>query len=225
MSNLFDFVSMNRRAALLVGVLMLVLTGASLASAEDLVQPDGRLNQVAHFGGDSAYCVDANYVATDDYPAQGGFRLLNSIGQELWFVPAAEITAAVDESVATGNAVLVGEGQGTYGPTSLYTYYDGKTQVFVYSGVDEFGKMNTLTFNLCTPVGPIPQPESEPEVLCHLVQFAKGFQPKALSPIFGAPPTRTIPCGDCPRNFGKLFGKVYDPNSSVSSYCVEYPPN
>jgi hypothetical protein len=57
------------RFVLMSVALLLVFTGVSLVAGEDLVQPDGRLNQVAHFGGDAIYCVDDNFVSTNNFPA------------------------------------------------------------------------------------------------------------------------------------------------------------
>lgn len=131
------------------------ISGVSHAAAQDLPQPDGRINQVAHFGGDALYCVDQNFIATNQYDELGGFRLLDSAGQVLWFVPAADITAAIAQAQTTGETVLIAEGYGTYGPVAIYTYAsgDGNTN-FSFSGYDEFGKPNWLMFKFCDPVRP-----------------------------------------------------------------------
>ncbi len=212
-----SFSSALRRAFVTcLGALILILTGATLAAGQGMVQPDGRINQVAHFGGDAFYCVDSSFISTPNYPEMidgGGFRLLNSGGQELWFVPAADILAAITESLANETAVLVAEGQGTYGPVRLYTYFDGNAQQFVFSGYDEFGKTNSLTFVPCTPVGPIPQ-EPSSEELCTLVTVT--YVPyqggaKRVAPVMGGnggyydETTRQIPCDECPDSPKKLL--------------------
>ncbi len=60
--------------------LMFVFMGATLVAGEDMVQPDGRLNQVTHFGGDAFYCVDRDFLPTQQYSdfGAGGFRLLTA---------------------------------------------------------------------------------------------------------------------------------------------------
>ena len=217
------------RLRVLAGLLLLLLTSVSVASAQELVQPDGRLNQVAHFGGDALYCVDVNFVATTNYPEMlddGGFRLLDSKGQVLWFVPASQIVAAIEESLATGGGVLVAEGQGTYGPVRLDTYFDGTDQVFVFSGYDEFSKPNSLTYRGCAPVGPIPEAPGDPVEMCTLVTnvHAKSVFYKALTPVFipVAPTTTKIPCSQCPPIDAKLLGKLARPvNARLSEYCLE----
>jgi hypothetical protein len=150
----------------LAGVILAGVGAVLVLGQADWVQPDGRINQVAHFGGDALYCVDRDFNATNQYSdfGQGGFRLLNSEGQELWFVPAAQISAAVAEAKVSGSGVLVGEGQGSYGPVMIYTYVTGDNDdYFVFSGYDEFGKPNSLTFKFCTPVGPDkPEPQTPP---------------------------------------------------------------
>ena len=140
------------------------LGAALVLGEENLVQPDGRINQVTHFGGDALYCVDRNFNATNQYSdfGAGGFRLLNTHGQELWFVPAADIAVAVAQAKTTGSGVLVDEGQGTYGPVSIWTYVTSAgDDYFVFTGFDEYNKRITLEFKFCIPVGPdVPDPET-----------------------------------------------------------------
>jgi hypothetical protein len=188
----------SRRLVISISLLILVLSGASLVSAKQLVHEDGRLNQVHHFGGDALYCVDANTVATNSYPKMldgGGFQLLSSSGQELWFVPAEDILAAIEESLDAEGGVLIAQGMGTHGPARLYTYFDGNVQHFVFSGYDEHGKPNMFDFTGCTPVGPIPQPEPEEE-LCTLIPY--NVPAKRASTVKGLPVGQQIPCSDCP---------------------------
>lgn len=180
--------------------LFLVFTGASLTAAEDYIQPDGRLNQVTHFGGDAFYCVDRDFEPTQQYSDfdEGGFRLLNIKGQELWFVPALQVSAAVAEAKETGNGVLVGEGQGTYGPVSVYTYVTNENDdYFIFSGYDEFGKPNSITFKFCIPVGPIPEPPGEGDTEeCAIIYVPR----KVLASVASAGNDVRVPigCEDCP---------------------------
>jgi len=237
MRQLSELLVVRRAFLTCLGALLLIFTGATLTAGQELIHEDGRINQVAHFGGDAFYCVDDGFNSTTNYPEMvdgGGFRLLNIGGQELWFVPAADILAAVEESVATNSGVLVAEGQGTYGPARLYTYFDGKEQQFVFSGYDEFGKSNSLTFVPCTPVGPIPNsPSSKTEKLCTLVNGPIGVQgptgpaSKQLAPVMGALPTQSIPCDSCPPlPLGKLLaGKRLGALALIPDpYCEEDLP-
>ena len=133
-------------------------------SAQDLA--DGRINVVHHFGGDALYCVDRDNHPTGQYSDDGlgGMRLLNSSGSELWFLPAADIAAAVEAARTSGGGVLAGSGQGTYGPVWLYTYIDTTDNVkFVFSGYDEHSKINSLEFTYCEQVGPIGGPDEPDE--------------------------------------------------------------
>jgi hypothetical protein len=150
---------------LTLAIVALAVFGVSVVLAQTLVQPDGRINQVAHFGGDALYCVDRNMNPTTQYSdwGEGGFQLLSMTGQVLWFVPAEQIAAAVAEAKATGGGVLVGTGDGSYGPTSIYTYLtaDGD-DYFVFNGYDEYGKPNSIEWKFCTPVSPgAPEPSAD----------------------------------------------------------------
>ena len=137
---------------IMVGILSVLFSQVALALPDD-----GRINLVTHFGGDVLYCVDNDFNPTNHYPdlEQGGFRLLDSNGKALWFVAASQIIAAVQEAQATGASVLVAEGTGTYGSVQLHTYATGESHNnFIFTGYDEHGKSNSLTFQGCTPVGP-----------------------------------------------------------------------
>jgi hypothetical protein len=216
-----------------IGAFVLILTGASLTSAADnLIQPDGRINQVAHFGGDALYCVDSNFSATTNYAEMiddGGFRLLDIGGQVLWFVPAADILAAIDASVESKSTVEVASGQGTYGPVYLYTYFDGKDQQFVFSGYDEYGKPNSLTFIPCIPVGPIPgEPGEAGEDLCTLIFVPPPNYDKQIAPVKGFQSSQEIPCSECPNYFPELNGakllseKRPGEVALIAFFCLEY---
>lgn len=151
---------------------VLSVISVSVVLAQTLVQPDGRINQVHHFGGDALYCVDRNMNPTMQYSdwGEGGFRLLDMHGQELWFVPAQTIGAAVAEAKATGGGVLVATGSGTYGLTSIYTYVtDDGDDYFVFNGYDEYGKPNSIEWKFCMPVLPgVPEPSGDTDPACFL---------------------------------------------------------
>lgn len=136
----------------LVGLISTVFAELTLA-----LPNDGRINVVAHFGGDALYCVDENANPTNDFAAfsTGGFSLLDIGGQALWFVPAAQVAEAIEAARESGEGVLVASGSGTYGPVYLYTYVSGQDIItFVFTGVDEHGASNSLSFELCNAVGP-----------------------------------------------------------------------
>lgn len=185
----------HKRLLIFILALLLVMTGTTLASAQNPVHRDGRINQVAHFGGDALYCVDRNFVPTNQYSdfGDGGFRLLNMSGQELWFVPAAQIAIAVAEAKETGQGTLVAEGQGSYGPVRIHVYVTAAgDDYFVFTGYDEYGKQNSLTFKFCIPVGPIPSApdKGSSEEPC----LPSRELPKATNNLFfGGPP---VPCLD-----------------------------
>jgi hypothetical protein len=156
---------LNQRATrVLLFVLLLTLLFPIAVTAQQ--SSDGRINVVHHFGGDAFYCVDRNNNPTGQYSDGefGGMRLLNSAGNVLWFLPAADISAAVETAISSGDGVLVGRGDGTYGPAWLYTYVDGSGNVkFVFSGYDEYMKVNSMEFTYCQPVGPAPYVSSDSE--------------------------------------------------------------
>jgi len=89
------YFSRSRKYALLSMLalaLVILLASVTLADLPD----DGRINVVHHFGGDALYCVDRNMNPTKQYSdfGEGGFRLLNTHGQVLWFVPASVVDVA-----------------------------------------------------------------------------------------------------------------------------------
>lgn len=145
------------RYTVLLVIPVLLVVGLSIVAAQQLTQADGRINQVAHFGGDAIYCVDGNKNVTHDLPTSDpkGFRLLNKDGQELWYVPGHDFEAAIQQAIIGGEGVLIAVGNGSYGPTALYTYNIGGENgiFFVFTGYDEHGKSNSLTFQSCI-VGP-----------------------------------------------------------------------
>ena len=64
-----------------LGLLVALLVGSSAVSAQQLVQADKRLNQIANFGGDALYCIDGNQSPTTDTKSWDHFRLLSGSGQ------------------------------------------------------------------------------------------------------------------------------------------------
>ena len=147
-----------RRVVPLAIVALALAVTASVALADDLVQPDQRINQVAYFGGEALYCVNSDYEPTTNYGEMAGFRLLDISGQELLYVPASDVTAAVSESQASNEGVEVATGAGSYGPVALYTYSDPAypdTIDFTFVGSNEWGRPESLSFTNCFPVGPL----------------------------------------------------------------------
>jgi len=147
----------------LVIVSAMLVIGVIVVSATDPfpgLPSDGRINVVHHFGGDALYCVDANGNPTDQFSDGnlGGIKLLSISGQQLWFVSAADIEAAIAIAQTTpGLGVEVFSGPGAYGPSYLYVFADlisGEIK-FQFTAFDEHGKTNTMEFKFCEPVGPI----------------------------------------------------------------------
>ena len=150
--------SAYRRVIPLAVVALALAVTASVALADDLVQPDQRLNQVAYFGGEALYCVNSDYEPTTNYGEMAGFRLLDISGQELLYVPSSDVAAAVSESLAANQGVEVATGAGAYGPVALYAYADSAdpdTVTFTFNGSNEWGRPESLTFTNCFPEGPL----------------------------------------------------------------------
>jgi hypothetical protein len=145
------------------------------ALLENLLQPDGRINQVAHFGGDSLYCVDANGSPTNDYAALAAFRVLDISGQDLWELSAEEVAASLAALDATGEDQIIGTGAGSYGTATLRLLAnEGGTPSFQFAAYDEYGKLNTLEFQGCGPVGPsapTTTQSSAPSPVCYEYTF------------------------------------------------------
>lgn len=177
------------RTLVLVIVGVLLAVSLPLVLAQPWVQPDGRLNQVAHFGGDAFYCVDENHNPTNQYLESGqGFRLLNLDGQELWVVSPSEVDSVVSNVTPGQGVVLVAVGTGTYGATALYVEIEpGGRRFFTFTGYDEHGKTNSLRFEDCTPVG---------AAVFNQSPVPSGTLPP--SPTLGGPtetPTQTVTAG------------------------------
>lgn len=139
---------------ILLGIILL----AGVALGQTLIHDDLRINQVHHFGGDALYCVDADLNPTSDFSTMmdgGGMRLLDQSGNELWFIPAADVSAAMDESIETGAYAVVGSGFGTYGPTLLQIQSNSdRAAAWIFDGFDEHAKPNQLTWDFCLFVAP-----------------------------------------------------------------------
>jgi len=122
---------------------------------------DGRINQIAHLGGAVLYCVDQNFNPANRYD-EGGIRLLDSDGQQLLFVPAAEIAAA---GASPSENTVLGVGESAFGPVTLYRLTSGE---FHLSGFDEHGKLYAFLWEGCGPVGPAPSAAvvSAPAPIC-----------------------------------------------------------
>jgi hypothetical protein len=119
-------------------LLLFVAVVPSLAS--DCGFLDGRLTELEfHFGGDALFCDHEN-----------GCKLLSPTGAELMTWSQAEIDAALVElsqTNAVGAAVIIAEGNGTYGPATLFVNgkADGTPQICL-AGFDEHGKSNEMCF-------------------------------------------------------------------------------
>ena len=108
----------------------------------------------------------------------------------------------------------------------LYTYFDGKDPQFVFSGYDEFGKPNSLTFIPCTPVGPIPHPPGpgqEAEELYTVALGAKFYVGKVFTAPAGGPPLQ-IPCDQCVNNpANNVTFHLFRPSAvNGGPYCREF---
>lgn len=137
--HLFMVAALTVTAVLIVGITSIVA-----------LPNDGRINLIHHFGGDALYCVDANLNATNEFSDVEGLRLLNQYGEVLWYLPFTDITLALDKAQANGGAHLAGSGMGTYGPVSIFVWDEGSSKImFEFSGYDEHGKLNRMTFSRC----------------------------------------------------------------------------
>jgi hypothetical protein len=166
-------VSFPRSLLILVGLVLVGGFSISIVTARQTSSPDGRINEVAYFGGDALYCVDSQYFMTNDYDTMiggGGFRLLDKRGQELWFASAADIAKALQQAFSSEMPALAASGEGSYGESALYVNKSsGGGAIFIYTGFDEHGKLNSLTFNSCVPrggavIGGAQSPDAQPPV-------------------------------------------------------------
>lgn len=123
----------------LVGFALALAAVPAFAQSSD----DGRINAVAHLGGNAVYCVDADNIASNSY-AEGGIQVLSQAGDELLFAPAADIDV-LGETVAQNT--LVAQAEGLW----LYRLVEGGFQL---NGYDEHGKLYEFAFAGCDPVGP-----------------------------------------------------------------------
>jgi hypothetical protein len=152
--SMFTSTPLTRRSLVTVTVLLLVLAiGISVVVGQQLVQKDGRLNQVTHFGGDALYCIDEASNVTNDSATFDHFLLLDKDGQPLWTLSRQTVEEGLGQIRPGGTAVLLGAGQGSYGPVEMYgNAADDGSPYFIFIGYDEHGKENRLIFYACTPV-------------------------------------------------------------------------
>lgn len=190
---------------------------------------DGRINQVAHFGGDHIYCDSSSSVVVPPAIPGGvsylvpGFFLLNSTGQVLWRVPGEAVLQALGTAELNGDPVLVAAGWRTYGPTTItvreatHAIYHTYINLFTFTGYDEWGHANNLNFTNCDPVAPPGQADLNPGA-------PSTEEPKPpMPPTPGDEPTAeptaeptdevlmcfdevdevTIPCDQCPGGYSE----------------------
>ena len=147
--------SVSRRGLVLgASILIILIVGISAVVAQQLVQPDGRLNQIAHFGGDALYCMDEQDNVTNDSSTFAYFLLRDENGQVLWTLSKEAVELGLGQITLAKTTFLLGEGDGTYGPVYLFgnAAEDG-SPYFIFIGFDEHGKENRLIFYGCTPTG------------------------------------------------------------------------
>ena len=151
--------------ALIFGVaaLAILILGSAVVSANPLVNSDKRINQVSDFGGDALYCMDAAQNPTNDSATFDHFRLLSENGNELWTLSKKTVVEGLGSISYGGKPVLLGSGQGSFGVINLYANAaeDG-TPYFIYTGFDEYGKPNLITFYGCSTVGSAISATEEP---------------------------------------------------------------
>lgn len=197
----------HRSVRLVVLAALLVLL--ALAGSLVIAQSDARLNQRAYFGGDALYCIDANgYPTTDFFPnGTGEFRLLNARGEILWRVDGQRVLDRVAQSQALGGEqVVVARGQGSYGPTTLKVYSNTSALVrFIFSGYDQYGKLNQFSFPFCTPV-----------------RTSSEFNPPALPTLTPTPSPIVIPTATALEPVNGWYPATcvnYVGNQPVSYFC------
>lgn len=146
--------SLSRRTlAIAAGVFLVFVLGISVVVGQQLVQKDGRLNQVTHFGGDALYCIDEADNVTNNSATFDHFLLLDKSGQPLWTLSREIVEEGLGQIAPGGTAILLGAGQGSYGPVEMYgNAADDGSPYFIFIGFDEHGKENRLIFYGCTPV-------------------------------------------------------------------------
>ena len=130
----------------LIVILMIVMAAGVLAVK------DGRINEVAHAGGNVLYCWDDHNLITNDY-STGRIVALSPGGQLLLEADGAELARLV----ALANAGQLAETQlvttatdrfGT-GEISLWVRTTGQ---FMLTGTDEHGKAFDFQWRGCQPV-------------------------------------------------------------------------
>ncbi|MFN8378012.1 MAG: hypothetical protein U0452_05010 [Anaerolineae bacterium] len=168
----------SRPLLIVVGLIVLatlLFSGLMLASAQE---SDGRVNPVEHVGGAAVYCVDEN-LAPAAHWSDGGIRVLDAHGQELLFVPAADIEAAGDPPE---EPVLVGTGANAFGTLQLIVLPNSKFQL---NGTDEWGKSFEFVWGGCgyTPESPVTtEVPIEPTPTCQIIEGSRAqLDPAAVA--------------------------------------------
>lgn len=146
------------RVALLVFAALLVVVPVA---AQDIQVPggedDGRLNINYWMDGFGLYCADANRQPANSYEG-GGFLLLApdaADGEEMLFVPAADIEAGIEQVEQTGEFALLGqapEDAWFYPEPAIYYLPSGEFQINIAkSSPDDLreGKLYTFYWTTC----------------------------------------------------------------------------
>jgi hypothetical protein len=144
-----------RGFAIAISLLLVIVLGVTAVAAQDLVQPDKRLNQTADFGGDALYCVDKAFNPTMDSATFDHFLLLDKTGQPLWTLDRSVVEEGLGQIKTTPNQPqLLGNGDGSFGQINLYSNVaqDG-SPYFIFMGFDDHSKPNHIIFYGCSPVG------------------------------------------------------------------------
>ena len=80
---------LSRGLVLGIGIIAVLVAGMAMVAAAPLVNSDKRINQVADFGGDALYCMDAAQNPTNDSSTFDHFRLLSqtALNSGRWIAP------------------------------------------------------------------------------------------------------------------------------------------
>jgi hypothetical protein len=124
-------------------------------------------------------------------------------------VPGAAVMEKVNEAQPGGGNVLVAEGQGTYGPISIYVYKTTAGIVhFIFVGVDEHGKTNQVDSISCLPVNP---PGNSSPQLCTLSEVNNALLNEDLEAFFTC---YELACPDI---------DIFDVPAAPNCFCAQYP--
>lgn len=123
----------------IIAILLFVLSAVTLTTmAGDCGFADGRITQLAnHFGNDALFCDPVK-----------GCELLNGQGVLLLSWSQADIEAGLAELDEPGEAIILGQGQGSHGPALLYVNKNMNSEPqLCLQGFDEWGKQNEVCFS------------------------------------------------------------------------------